>query len=122
MVIFMAGLNSISESYYEAARVDGASKWQLFRHVTMPLVAPSITINILLSVIGCMKIFDVVYATTNGGPGTATETIASLLYAKAFGGNFEYGYGAAIAIVLFVGTMALSQTLTFILRRREVES
>lgn len=122
MVIFMAGLNSVPDSYYEAAIVDGAGRWQLFRHITLPMVAPSVTINIMLSVIGCIKIFDVVYATTNGGPGNATETFTILLFSKAFGGNFEYGYGAAIAVVLFVFTMVVSQMLTRILRKREVEA
>lgn len=121
MVIYMAGLNSIPGSYYEAAKVDGASPWQIFRNISLPLIAPSITINVLLSVIGCMKTFDIVYATTGGGPGHATETIATLLFSKAFSGNYEYGYAAAIAIVLFAATMLLSQTLTRILRAREVD-
>ncbi len=122
MVIFLAGLQSISSVYYEASVIDGASSFQKFRHITIPLIAPAMTVNILLSVIGGMKTFDVIYATTGGGPGYETETFASMLFSKTFTGLNEYGYGTAIAVVLFLMILTISQLLTKFLRKREIEA
>ncbi|MFC5405362.1 carbohydrate ABC transporter permease [Cohnella soli] len=122
MVIYLSGLQSISESYYEAASIDGANYAQKFKHITFPLIGPAITINVVLCVIGGMKTFDVIYATTGGGPGYSTETFASILFRKAFSGMAEFGYGSAIAVVLFVVILIVSNLLTKFLRSREVES
>lgn len=122
MVIYLSGLQSISESYYEAASIDGANYVQKFKHITFPLIGPAITINIVLCVIGGMKTFDVIYATTGGGPGYSTETFASILFRKAFSGMVEFGYGSAIAVVLFAVILLVSNLLTNVLRKREVES
>ncbi len=121
MVVFLSGLKSIPPTYYEAATIDGASPFQKFRLVTLPLLMPAINVNILLSVIGGMKTFDVVFSTTGGGPGYETETIATTIFEKAFLGKYEYGYGTAIAIVLFVVILLLSQALSRFFRSREVE-
>jgi raffinose/stachyose/melibiose transport system permease protein len=75
MVIFLAGLESVPDNLVEAAMIDGAGRWQRFRHVTWPLLAPAVTVNIMLSTIGGLKLFDQVYAATNGGPGYASETL-----------------------------------------------
>ncbi|WP_235018241.1 carbohydrate ABC transporter permease [Thermomonospora echinospora] len=107
MVIFLAGLQGIPQEVYEAAAVDGASGWQRFRHVVLPLLAPATTINLMLSVIGGLKLFDQVWVMTQGGPGTATETLSTLIYKNAFQLD-EYAYSVALAIVLTVFVAVIS--------------
>lgn len=120
MVIFLAGLQGVPQELYDAADMDGASGWQRFKNVTLPMIAPAITINLTLSVIGGLKIFDQVWAMTQGGPGYATETLSVFLYRQAFAfGN--YGYGMAIALVLTIIVMAVSVVQLRVLRSREVE-
>jgi len=119
MVIFLAGLESVPENLHEAAMIDGAGRWQRFRHVTWPLLAPAVTVNIMLSTIGGLKLFDQVYAATNGGPGYASETLSTVLYKQAFVfGN--YGYSTAIALVLALFVAAVSLVQIHFLRGREV--
>lgn len=121
MVIYLAGLQGISREYYEACDIDGAGPWKKFTMITFPLIAPSFTVNILLSVIGCLKVFDVIYATTMGGPGYATETIATIIFSKAFGSENEFGYATAIATMLFIVILGISAVLVKLLRAREIE-
>lgn len=119
MVIFLAGLESVPDNLLEAAMIDGAGRWQRFRHVTWPLLAPAVTVNIMLSTIGGLKLFDQVYAATNGGPGYASETLSTVLYKQAFVfGN--YGYSTAIALVLALFVAAVSLVQVHLLRGREV--
>ena len=119
MVIFLAGLESVPDNLQEAAMIDGAGRWQRFRHVTWPLLAPAVTVNVMLSTIGGLKLFDQVYAATNGGPGYASETLSTVLYKQAFVfGN--YGYSTAIALVLALFVAAISLVQVNILRGREV--
>jgi raffinose/stachyose/melibiose transport system permease protein len=119
MVIFLAGLESVPDNLHEAAMIDGAGRWQRFRHVTWPLLAPAVTVNVMLSTIGGLKLFDQVYAATNGGPGYASETLSTVLYKQAFVfGN--YGYSTAIALVLALFVAAISLVQVNILRGREV--
>lgn len=99
MIIFLAGLQDIPESLYEAARVDGATPWQQFWHVTLPLLKPTTFYVVTMGLIGCFQIFDQVYVMTDGGPLKATLTTAYLLYKEAFV-NFNMGYACAIAFVL----------------------
>ena len=99
MIVFLAGLQDIPESLYEAARVDGASKWQQFRHITLPLLKPTTFFVVTMGLIGCFQVFDQVYVMTEGGPLKATLTTAYLLYKEAFV-NFNMGYACAIAFVL----------------------
>ena len=101
MVIFLANLQSIPEDVIEASALDGANAWQRFWYVVRPLLAPSITINLMLSIIGGLKMFDQVWVLTQGGPGGATETISTLLYRNAFQFG-EFGYGIALGLVLTV--------------------
>lgn len=101
MVIFLAGLQSVPQELHEAAGVDGAGPVQRFWHITLPLLAPAITINLMLAVIGGFKLFDQVYVTTGGGPGHSTETLSTLIYKNAFQFG-EFGYSTAIAVVLAV--------------------
>ncbi len=119
MIIFLAGLQGIPPDLQEAATMDGVSTWQRFRNITFPLIAPSVTVNLVLSLIGTIKVFDIIYVMTKGGPGGATDTLATLLYQKAF--NFQsFGYGTAIAVVMFVFILGLSLVQLRILTRREV--
>ncbi|GGV29589.1 sugar ABC transporter permease [Actinomadura cremea] len=121
MVIFLAGLEGVPEELHEAAMIDGAGRWQRFRHVTWPLLAPAVTINLMLSTIGGLKLFDQVYAATNGGPGYASETLSTVLYKQAFVfGN--YGYSTAIALVLALFVAAVSMVQVYYLRGREVSA
>jgi raffinose/stachyose/melibiose transport system permease protein len=121
MIIYMAGLQAISADLYEAADMDGANKWHTFTRITFPLIAPAFTINIMISIIGSFKVFDIIYVMTKGGPGTTTESLAILLYKKAFNFN-EMGYGTAIAVVMFLIILVISIFQLSILRRREVEA
>ena len=101
MVIYIAGLQSIPQEINEAASVDGAGAWRRFWSVTWPLLAPATAINIMLTIIGGLKMFTEVFVLTAGGPGGATETMSTLLYKSAFQFN-EFGYGIALALVLAV--------------------
>lgn len=122
MVINIAGLQSISESYYEAAELDGASKWQQFSKITFPLIAPSTTINIMLCLIGNLQIFDQIYALTGGGPAYRTESIAATMYRLGFGtAGSRWGYGAAMSVVMFCIILIITLVTTTLLRKREVE-
>ncbi|MEV5750334.1 sugar ABC transporter permease [Actinoallomurus sp. NPDC052308] len=119
MVIFLAGLEGVPPELHEAAMIDGAGRWQRFRYVTWPLLAPSLTINVMLSTIGGLKLFDQVYAATGGGPGYASETLSTVLYKQAFVYG-KYGYSTAIALVLALFVAAVSLVQIAYLRRREV--
>lgn len=124
MVINIAGLQGVPSDYYESASLDGASKWQQFKNITFPLIAPSTTVNIMMCLIGNLQIFNQIYSITNGGPGYETESIAITMYRLGFGssGSGRWGYGAAMANVLFFVIMVLTVILTTVLRKREVEA
>lgn len=122
MVINIAGLQGISEDYYEAASIDGATKWQKFKSITFPLMAAATTINIILSLIGNLQIFNQVYTLTNGGPGYSTESIAITIYRLGFGsGGSTWGYGAAMSVAMFFIMMIITVFATTLLRKREVD-
>lgn len=101
MVIYIAGLQSIPQEINEAAAVDGAGAWRRFWSVTWPLLAPATAINVMLTIIGGLKMFTEVFVLTAGGPGGSTETMSTLLYKSAFQFN-EFGYGIALALVLAI--------------------
>lgn len=100
-LVFLAGLQSISGEYYEAANVDGATGGQIFRYVTLPLMKPVLTVGILLRAMETFKEFDKPYILTGGGPGNATEVIDLYTYRQAFV-SFKFSYAAAICVVLFI--------------------
>jgi len=104
-LIFLAGLQSISGEFYEAARVDGADGWQIFRYVTLPLMKPVMGVGILLRAMETFKEFDKPYILTGGGPGNATEVIDLYTYRQAFV-RFKFSYAAAICVVLFIVLVA----------------
>ncbi|WP_309085489.1 sugar ABC transporter permease [Chelativorans sp.] len=101
MILFIAGLQQIDRSLYEAARIDGAGGWTLFRTITLPLLAPTIRLSIFFSVVGALQLFDVIMPMTAGGPSDSTHTIVTYLY------NFgiirtRFGFGSAVGVVLFL--------------------
>jgi multiple sugar transport system permease protein len=107
MIIFLAGLQSISQSYYEAAEVDGAGMWQKFRRITLPLITPSIFFYFIITMISAFQTFESIYIMTRGGPAFATTTMVYYIYRNAFR-NFKMGYATSQAIVLFVIVMILT--------------
>ncbi|UQN28924.1 carbohydrate ABC transporter permease [Brachybacterium kimchii] len=106
-LLFGIGLQSIPREPIEAARLDGASGWRMFRHVTWPMLTPLTTVVVGLAIVGSLKQFDVIWAMTKGGPGTSSETLALSMYKETFV-NSDYGLGAAIALFLTVITVAAS--------------
>ncbi|MFM9615075.1 carbohydrate ABC transporter permease [Streptomyces niveiscabiei] len=118
MVIFLAGLQSVPKELHEAAQLDGAGPVRRFWSVTRPLLAPALTINLMLSVIGGIKLFDQVYALTGGGPGHATDTISTLIYKDAFTLG-EFGYSIALAVVLTIVVAVVSTGQYALLARNE---
>jgi len=120
MVIFVAGLNAIPERLYEAASLDGAGALATFRHVTLPMLAPTTTFVALLTVIGHFQLFSEPYVMTQGGPGDATTSVVLLMYREGFRW-WNLGYAAAMAFVLFAIVLALS-ALGLVVRRRGAAS
>ncbi|WP_327348027.1 sugar ABC transporter permease [Streptomyces europaeiscabiei] len=118
MVIFLAGLQSVPKEVHEAAAMDGAGPVRRFWSVTRPLLAPALTINLMLSIIGGIKLFDQVYALTGGGPGHATDTISTLIYKDAFTLG-EFGYSIALAVVLTIIVAVVSSGQYLALSRNE---
>ncbi len=102
MLLYLAALQGISADLYEAATVDGASRWQQFWHITMPSLRPAHYIVIALSLIDSFKVFDLIYAMTYGGPGTATQVMGTWMYFNVFQ-YYQAGYGTAIAVVITRG-------------------
>lgn len=100
MVIFLAGLQSVPQDLYEACDIDGASGWKKFSRITFPLIMPSVVINMLLNVISGLKVFDVIFTLTNGGPGRASEVLNISIFKQFSLG--DYGYGTALNTILFV--------------------
>lgn len=101
LIIFVAGLQAIPQEMYEVAKIEGASKWQTFRKVTWPLLAPSATIVVAYTTIQSFKAFDLVFAMTGGGPNNSTEIIATYIYEVAFKG-YQFGYASAISVIFMV--------------------
>ncbi|MET8421808.1 carbohydrate ABC transporter permease [Streptomyces sp. NPDC005134] len=118
MVIFLAGLQSVPKEIHEAADIDGAGPIRRFWSITRPLLAPAFTINLMLSLIGGIKLFDQVYALTGGGPGHATDTLSTLIYKDAFTLG-EFGYSIALAVVLTIVVAVASTGQYLVLSRGE---
>lgn len=107
MLVFLAGLQNIAPSYYEAAQLDGANRWQLFRHITLPLISPTLFFNLIIYMIGALQVFDSIAVLTQGGPGDASRSLVMYIYENAFQ-LFQMGYASAIAITLFIIIMILT--------------
>jgi len=115
-VLFLAAMQSIPETLYEAARIDGASNWKAFWHLTLPLIRDTLVVGVVFLVIGGLKFFDYVWVLTAESPTPATHTMATLFYQEAFK-VFRIGYGTAISVVLFVIVLVLSAVSLAIGRR-----
>ena len=107
MVILLAGLNGIDESYYEAANIDGATGFQKFRGITIPMLMPTLSFTVVNCIIGSFQVFDQVYIMTKGGPLFKTQTLVQLIYSMAFD-SFNMGYASTIAVALFIITFIIS--------------
>jgi multiple sugar transport system permease protein len=118
MLIVLGGLAAIPAEPYESAQIDGAGIWQVFRYITLPLIAPFLFIAGMIRMIDAVKSFDIIFAITQGGPGSASETINLYLYSVAFI-YYDLGYGSAIAVVFFILIVMLAAVLLY-LRQRTV--
>ena len=107
MLLYLAALQGIAQEMYEAATVDGATRWQQFRYITMPSLRPAHYIVLALSLIDSFKVFDMIYAMTYGGPGTSTQVMGTWMYANVFQ-YYQAGYGTAIAVVITVVALVVS--------------
>lgn len=117
MVVFISGLRAIPMSIYEAAAMDGVTAWKRFSKITWPLMAPSVTVNVLFAVIGSITTYNLIYVLTGGQYGT--NTLGMLAFNSAFGATADLGFGAAVTTVLFVVTVVLALPLAAMLRARE---
>lgn len=120
MVIYMAGLQNISSVYYEAATIDGAGTWQQFKAITLPLIGPAMSSAVVLSLIGGLKLFDIVVSLSNGGPGFQTHSLSSYINNQYFSAQ-NAGYSAAIGIMTFFFILIVSKIFTAYFDKREVE-
>lgn len=119
MTIFLAGLNAIPTSYYEAAEIDGASFFHKFFHITLPMLSGTIMINLVFGVTYGLKVFDVIYVLTNGGPGHATEVVTTFAY--QFYSSGQYGMAVAMNTILFVISAVAGVLIVIGMRKKEVE-
>ncbi|MBW9071940.1 carbohydrate ABC transporter permease [Agrobacterium deltaense] len=118
MLIVLGGLAAVPREPYESAEIDGANAWQKFRYLTMPMIAPFLMIAVIIRSIDAVKSFDIIYAMTQGGPGTASETINIYLYNTAFA-YYDIGYGSAMAVIFFIIIVALSFVLLMVRQRSQ---
>ncbi|MGO7203019.1 carbohydrate ABC transporter permease, partial [Rhizobium ruizarguesonis] len=116
MLIVLGGLAAVPREPYESAEIDGANVWQKFRYLTLPMIAPFLMIAVIIRSIDAVKSFDIIYAMTQGGPGTASETINIYLYNTAFA-YYDIGYGSAMAVVFFILIVLLSFVLMMLRQR-----
>ncbi|MGE6632249.1 carbohydrate ABC transporter permease [Bacillus sp. NPDC077027] len=120
MIIYLAGLQSIPKDYYEAAQLDGASALQQFKQITLPLLMPSITINIVLNIIGGLKLFDVIIALTGGGPGDASQSMSTFMYDLYFKRQ-DAGYAATQGVFMALIILVISVAALLYFKRKETE-
>ncbi|MDG4772534.1 sugar ABC transporter permease [Solwaraspora sp. WMMD792] len=120
MILLLAGRQNIPRELHEAAATDGAGGWQIFRHVTLPLLAPTIRISMFLAVIGSIQLFDLVWVLTGGGPLNASETMAVTMFQYGFR-RFEVGYASAISIAMFLISLIFAVLYQRFILRRDLE-
>ena len=116
-LLLLAGLGTIADDLYEAATVDGASMLQRFYQITLPLLAPVMLVAVMLRALDAFRVFDVVYVLTGGGPADSTETMSTLTYKILFSAT-QFGYGSAMATVMFVTLLAVALGFLIALRNR----
>jgi len=119
-LILLAGLQAIPDDLYEAASVDGANTWQKFRHVTLPLIKPALLLALLFRSIDALRLFDLVFIMTQGGPADATNVLQFYGYKKTFAEGMV-GYGSAIAVVVFLLSLVLSLAYLRLLKGDHLE-
>jgi multiple sugar transport system permease protein len=107
MLIFLAGLQGVPQELYDASSVDGVNWWQKIWHITIPMISPTILLNLILGIIGALQVFGLAFVTTAGGPAYATYFYALHLYQTAFR-SFDMGYGSALAWFLFAAILVLT--------------
>jgi len=120
MVIYIAGLQMIDPSYYEAADIDGGTYWAKFRFITLPLVMPSISVATFMSLVTSLKMFAIFFLMTQGGPGRSTEVMGMNIYNEAFNTG-RMGYGSAKSIILFIIIFFVTRIQIRFTKSREVE-
>ncbi|MEU6533890.1 sugar ABC transporter permease [Streptomyces sp. NPDC046928] len=118
LVLYIAGLHTVPASLLEAARIDGAGRWRTLRNVTLPMIAPVVTVNIVLTLVTLLRSYDLVLSLTGGGPAGSTQTAAYLILAQSFQNN-ALGYGSAQSMVLTVVTGIAALAITFLRRRAD---
>ena len=121
ILLYISGLQSIPEELYEAATIDGATGWQAFRKITLPMLLPFVTINLVLCMKNSLMVFDSVMAMTGGGPGNATTSVSVLIYKGGFSGSL-FAYQSANAIVFFLILVAVSLVQIKSLQKREMQT
>jgi raffinose/stachyose/melibiose transport system permease protein len=121
MIIYLAGLQSISKDFYEAAQMDGASAFQQFKSITLPMLMPSITINIVINIIGGLKLFDVIVSLTGGGPGYASQSMSTFMYDLYFNRQ-DAGYAATQGVFMAIIILILSLGALVYFKRKEIEA
>lgn len=120
MIVYIAGIQAIPNDVVEASKIDGATPWQRFMRITLPLLMPALTISLFLTLSSAFKIYDVNLSLTGGGPANATELFAMNIYNEIFGSG-NYGFGQAKAIIFFVIVAAITLTQVYLTKKREVE-
>jgi raffinose/stachyose/melibiose transport system permease protein len=120
MILLLAGLQNIPREVEEAAAIDGASRWQGIRYVTLPLLGPTLRVSVFLSIIGSLQLFDLVWVTTRGGPVNASNTMAVYMFDRGFV-RFQFGYGSAVAVILFLICFVLALAYQRWVMRRDTE-
>mgnify|MGYP001000668895 FL=1 len=119
ILITLAGLATLPTDPFESARVDGANTFQIIWHITLPMLAPTISVGALLRFIDCFKTFDIIYATTGGGPGYASETLNIYTYQNAFY-YFKFGYGSSLLVIFFSIVLGCVLFVTYTRKKLEV--
>jgi multiple sugar transport system permease protein len=107
MLVYLAGLQGIPTEFYEAASIDGANRWVIFRRITLPLITPTLFFLVVINMIGALQMFDSVQVLTAAGPGDSSRTLVMFIYEQAFQ-NFRMGYASAVALTLFIVIMTLT--------------
>jgi raffinose/stachyose/melibiose transport system permease protein len=120
MILLLAGLQAIPHELEEAAAIDGATRRQAIRYVTLPLLGPTLRVSIFLSIIGALQLFDLIWVTTGGGPVNASNTMATYMFDWGFK-RFQLGYGSAVAVILFVFALVLALAYQRWVLRRDIE-
>jgi raffinose/stachyose/melibiose transport system permease protein len=120
MILLLAGLQGIPRELEEAAAIDGASRWQAIRRITLPLLGPTIRVSVFLSMIGALQVFDVIWVTTRGGPVNASNTMATYMVDWGFR-RTQLGFGSAAAVILFVAALVLALAYQRFVMRRDVD-